>query len=141
MDFPLDEFRELYEQFSAISDTKVLFAADNARCLLPDSSGCHGCLKSLWLLMVAHMLQIGINEANGQGAAGAVVSATIDKASVSFAQAPVRDQRDQWLGLTPFGRQFQVMLDKCMAGAGFSVGGKPEMSAFRGVGSLFTRGR
>ena len=140
MEFPLARFRILYPQFNGVQDDVVLALADSAKCYL---AGCEGhCLEQLWMLMVAHMLQLRQNQDSGTAQPGAVVSASIDKVSVSFAAPPSGTSMDHWLGLTPYGLEYMALAARCTArGASpFYVGGMPERAAFRSVGGRFPRG-
>lgn len=137
--FPLADFRLLYPQFAAVSDDAVVANAQMALCYISDH-GCD-CGDQSWLLMVAHMLTLSQAAQTG-GATNPVASATIDKVSVSFVQAPTGTSSFKyWLSSTPFGMQLLAMLARCAAG-GLYVGGSRERAAFRIVGGRFpNRGR
>lgn len=136
-DFPLDKFRILYPTFAKVAADVVLAVADQALCFMSER-GCE-CNDQLWMLMVAHLLQLREAAAGGNAGTGAVVSASIDKVSVSFAQPPASGSWGHWLGMTPWGAQFAALMARCSAG-GFFVGGLPERAAFRSVGGVFPRG-
>lgn len=138
--FDLSAFRTAYPVFDSVPDATVQAAATSALCLI-GQDGCD-CDVSMWQLMVAHMLYIQGQVATGNGNAGAVTSATIDKVSVAFAAPPFGTSAYKfWLFKSPYGGQLLAMLDRCSKG-GVYVGGLPERSAFRSVGGVFPgRGR
>ena len=138
--FDLSAFRTAYPVFDSVPDATVQAAATSALCLI-GQDGCD-CDVQQWQLMVAHMLYIQGQVATGNGNAGAVTSATIDKVSVAFAAPPFGTSAYKfWLFKSPYGGQLLAMLDRCSKG-GVYVGGLPERSAFRSVGGVFPgRGR
>lgn len=135
MIFPLADFRLLYPQFAGFSDELVSLLSEQAVCYFSTSCGTD-CVNQLWMLAVAHMLQLRQNEMDGNTASGAVTSATIDKVSVSFAQAPSGTSSQHWFNLTPFGQQFLVQNKRCNGGVRF-IGGSRERQAFRKTGGRF----
>ena len=138
--FDLSAFRTAYPVFDSVPDATVQAAATSALCLI-GQDGCD-CDVQMWQLMVAHLLYIQGQVATGNGNAGAVTSATIDKVSVAFAAPPFGTSAYKfWLFKSPYGGQLLAMLDRCSKG-GVYVGGLPERSAFRSVGGVFPgRGR
>lgn len=138
--FDLSAFRTAYPVFDSVPDATAQAAATSALCLI-GQDGCD-CDVQQWQLMVAHLLYIQGQVATGNGNAGAVTSATIDKVSVSFAAPPFGTSAYKfWLFKSPYGGQLLAMLDRCSKG-GVYVGGLPERSAFRSVGGVFPgRGR
>ena len=138
--FDLSAFRTAYPVFDSVPDATVDAAATSALCLI-GQDGCD-CDVQMWQLMVAHLLYIQGQVATGNGNAGAVTSATIDKVSVSFAAPPFGTSAyNFWLFKSPYGGQLLALLDRCSKG-GVYVGGLPERSAFRSVGGVFPgRGR
>lgn len=138
--FDLSAFRTAYPVFDSVPDATVQAAATSALCLI-GQDGCE-CDAQQWQLMVAHLLYIQGQVATGNGGAGAVTSATIDKVSVAFAAPPFGTSAYKfWLFKSPYGGQLLAMLDRCSKG-GVYVGGLPERSAFRSVGGVFPgRGR
>ena len=138
--FDLSAFRTAYPVFDSVPDATVQAAATSALCLI-GQDGCD-CDVQMWQLMVAHLLYIQGQVATGNGGAGAVTSATIDKVSVAFAAPPFGTSAYKfWLFKSPYGGQVLAMLDRCSKG-GVYVGGLPERSAFRSVGGVFPgRGR
>lgn len=138
--FDLSAFRTAYPVFDSVPDATVQAAATSALCLI-GQDGCD-CDVQMWQLMVAHLLYIQGQVATGNGNAGAVTSATIDKVSVSFAAPPFGTSAYKfWLFKSPYGGQLLALLDRCSKG-GVYVGGLPERSAFRSVGGVFPgRGR
>lgn len=138
--FDLSAFRTAYPVFDSVPDATVQAAATSALCLI-GQDGCD-CDVPQWQLMVAHLLYIQGQVATGNGGAGAVTSATIDKVSVAFAAPPFGTSAYKfWLFKSPYGGQLLAMLERCSKG-GVYVGGLPERSAFRSVGGVFPgRGR
>lgn len=134
MTFDLSVFRSLYPQFSTVSDAAVMAASGQADCYI-DSTYADDCAI---YLMVAHLLQLSANAATGKPG-GQITTATIDKVSVTVAQAPGTTSYAYWLNSTPYGQQLAALLARCAAG-GTHVGGLPERAAFRSVGGLFPRG-
>ena len=133
--FDLSAFRTAYPVFDSVPDATVQAAATSALCLI-GQDGCD-CDVQMWQLMVAHLLYIQGQVATGNGNAGAVTSATIDKVSVAFAAPPFGTSAYKfWLFKSPYGGQLLAMLDRCSKG-GVYVGGLPERSAFRSVGGVF----
>ena len=133
MAFELSVFRELYPQFEAVSDAAVTAVAEQANCYI-DSTCADDCAI---YLMVAHLLQLAANIAAGTPS-GQITSASIDKVSVTVAQAPGTDSYRYWLNGTPYGQQLLALLARCSSG-GMYVGGLPERAAFRSVGGVFPR--
>lgn len=138
--FPLARFRILYPMFDGVESEVVLAVAEAAICYMGRCGG--DCEDQLWMLLVAHMLQLRADQDAGNGKPGAVVSASINNVSVSFATPPAGSAADHWFGLTPFGQQYLALAARCAAtiGAGFYVGSMPERAAFRSVGGRFPRG-
>ena len=134
MTFDLPTFRSLYPAFAGVSDAAVTVAAGQAACYI-DSTCADDCAI---YLMVAHLLQLAANAATGKPG-GQITTATIDKVSVTVAQAPGTTSYTYWLNSTPYGQQLAALLARCAAG-GTHVGGLPERAAFRSVGGLFPRG-
>ena len=132
--FNLPTFRSLYPAFAGVSDAAVTVAAGQAACYI-DSTCADDCAI---YLMVAHLLQLAANAAAGKPG-GQITTATIDKVSVTVAQAPVTDSYRYWLNGTPYGQQLLALLARCAVGGAY-VGGLPERAAFRSVGGVFPRG-
>ncbi|CDL85474.1 conserved hypothetical protein [Xenorhabdus szentirmaii DSM 16338] len=100
-------------------------------------SPCRGvCTDELWMLVVAHMLQLRALIAQGESPTGVVTAATIGSVNVSFTAPPVGSNTSHWFNLTPFGQQYLALLNRC-GRAPLYVGGSGERSAFRGVGGRF----
>lgn len=136
MEFPLAKFRILYPQFSAVDDDVVLVIAEQAECFI-SLYGC-ACSGQLWMLMVAHMLQLRANAESGNATPGAIASASIDKVSVSFSAPSSSSSWNHWLNLTSFGQQFLALDNRCNVGGGYA-GNFPERPAFRNAGGRFPR--
>lgn len=136
-EFPLAKFRILYPSFETVSNEVVLAIAEQALCFV----GMYGCACSdqLWMLMVAHLLQLRFDGEDGGVAPGAISSATIDRVSVSFAAPTSSSAWAQWLNLSPFGQQFLALSGRCNSGPRY-VGRFAERSAFRNAGGRFPNG-
>lgn len=134
MNFDLTSWRLLFPQFNGVPDAVVLTHADQSACYI-DSTCADDCAI---YLMVAHLLQLAANAAAGTPG-GQITTATIDKVSVTVAQAPGTDSYRYWLNSTPYGQQLLALLARCAVG-GTYVGGLPERAAFRSVGGIFPRG-
>lgn len=135
MAFDLAAFRILYPQFALVPDETVNAQAVQAECFLSGMACADACALNL---MVAHLLQLSANGAAGTPG-GQITSASIDKVSVTVAQAPgSTNSYMYWLNSTPFGQQLAALLARCASG-GTHVGGLPERAAFRSVGGMFPR--
>lgn len=134
MTFSLQTFRALCPQFSSVADATVQAQAVQAECYIADLQCGDACALNL---MVAHLLQLSANAAAGTPG-GQITSASIDKVSVTVAQAPGTTSYTYWLNSTPYGQQLAALLARCAAG-GTHVGGLPERAAFRNVGGIFPR--
>ncbi|WP_340610874.1 DUF4054 domain-containing protein [Xenorhabdus bharatensis] len=135
--FPLKAFRVLYPQFDAQPDEELEIIAQSARHYF---SPCRGvCTDELWILVVAHMLQLRQLMAQGESPTSVVTAATIGSVNVSFTAPPVGSNTSHWFNLTPFGQQYLALLNRC-GRAPMYVGGRGERSAFRGVGGRFPHG-
>ena len=138
-DFPLSTFRILYPQFETVSDEIVLAVAEQAECFV-SLSGCR-CTSQLWMLMLAHLLQLRFDSEDGGVSPGAVTSASIDRVSVGFSAPTSTTAWGHWLNLSPYGQQYQALYNRCNSGGRY-VGQFPERAAFRSVGGRFSgRGR
>jgi len=136
MAFDLAVFRLRYPELSGVTDDVVLAAADQAPCYL-DLDCIDDCAV---YLLTAHIVQLGQNAIKNIPA-GQITSASIDKVSVTVAQAPSTNSFSYWLASTRYGQQLSALLSRAMTGVR-SVGSMPERSAFRSVGGLFpNRGR
>lgn len=134
--FPLQSFRVLRPQFSGVPDDDIYILALSA---LNYFSSCRGvCTNELWMLVVAHMLDLNQQIAEGAAPTGVVTSVTMDKISVSFSAPPAGSDWSHWFKMTTYGQQFLALIKRCSVPQYF--GGAGERSAFRGVGGRFTRG-
>lgn len=134
MDFPLAKFRILYPQFETVTDEVVEVIAEQALCYI--GLGDCACNDQLWMLMVAHLLQLRFNAEDGAVAPGAVTSASIDRVSIGFSAPTSSSSWGHWLNLTPFGQQFLALYNRCNTGARYA-GAYPERAGFRNVGGVF----
>lgn len=136
MEFALDKFRKLYDMFDDIDDETVLLIADSALLHLSKCAQKIGDLA--WFLMVAHMLQMRkMSEENPAG--NAIASATIDKVSVSYSVNQSGNSSNDWLNLSPYGKELLALIAKHCGGVRY-IGGYPERSGFRIVKGRFPRG-
>lgn len=135
-EFPLAKFRVLYPQFETVDDETVLAWAEQAWCFMP--AGCASCRESLWMLLVAHLLQLAWDGEDGGVSPGAITGASIGSVSVSFSAPTSGSAWSHWLNLTPFGQQFLALFRRCNSGGRYA-GPFPERAAFRNVGGRFPR--
>lgn len=132
--FPTAQFKIIFPQFKDVDDDIIEAVAQWAQCYV-DEYGCV-CTLQLWMLMVAHLLTLRLLAEEGDGAAtGAVVSASIDKVSVSYQAPASKDAWTDWLNLTSFGQEFLALMKRCAVG-GIFVGGSGERDAFTGAYGL-----
>lgn len=82
----------------------------------------NNCRKLAIELMVAHLQTLQDRITSGQNATGQIGSTSIDSVSVSIIAPPNKDQFDYWLGLTPYGQRY-LMLLLAHAPAGLYFGG------------------
>lgn len=97
------------------------------------------CLALALNLMTAHLLFLADVVASGKAPGstpGLVVGATIDMITVTLQAPPAASQWQWWLNLSPYGQRLLALLQVKGSG-GFYIGGRPERSAFRGVGGVF----
>jgi hypothetical protein len=136
-EFPFDKFMLLYPDFGTFSEELILAVADAALCFV---NNCRGvCIDQLWMLLVAHMLQLRLDHESSPAPYGQrVSSASIDKVSVSFTGPPAGDSSSWWFGLTPWGQQYILLNKRCAMP--FYISSLPERSAFRSVGGIFPNG-
>lgn len=80
-------------------------------------------------LMEAHLLVLNDRIVAGDTTLQ-VTSSTEDKVSVTVATLPERSFLQAWLNLTGYGQQLRGLL-KIKSAGGWSVGGFPELAAFR----------
>lgn len=134
--FPMAKFRILYPQFETVGDDVVAAVAEQASCYVSNCGS--ACDDQLFMLMVAHLLQLRFDAEDGAATAGAVTSASISSVSVSVAPPPSSNAWSHWLNLTPFGQQYVALSSRCHSG-GVYVGPYAERSAFRNAGGRFPR--
>jgi len=89
-------------------------------------------------LMTAHLCQINVMLAAGgtTPTIGVMVSATVDKVTVSNMPPPASNGWKYWLATTPYGLQLWALLQRASAG-GLYIGGSSERRAFRKAGGIF----
>jgi len=134
----LSSFRSRFPEFSSDADAVIERYWDMAICYISDQdygflSG--DCRELAIQQMTAHLLKMAAAIDSGD-TTGLVVSATIDKVSVSLQPPPGATQWRWWLSLTVYGQQLLGLLQAKSAG-GFFVGGMPENSSFRKVYGRF----
>lgn len=84
-------------------------------------------------LMTAHLTALSVIIAGGQ-VPGLMQASAIDKVNVTLTPPVFKNQWQWWLSLTPYGQQLFALL-QVISASGFYVGGSPQRSAFRGIGS------
>lgn len=137
----LPKFRELFPQFSGVSEARVQLMWDTAATIVSPWDSCllHGDrLQTALTWLTAHLITLngdGTGESGGSGG-GVVTGSVIDKVQVQFAAPPTRNGWQFWLAQTPEGLTLWAMFRAWSAG-GFYVGGRPERLAFRKVGGFF----
>lgn len=142
--FDVTTFRLLYPAFADVTkfpDAYLSAQWTAATVFLRKYDGCLLSGETLQLalnLMTAHLTQINVMLANAgvSPTSGVLVSATIDKVTVTNMPPPATNGWKYWLATTPYGLQLWALLHKASAG-GLYVGGLPERAAFRKVGGLF----
>lgn len=123
----LTVFRELFPEFSTISDTTLMAVADGNGNYIDSPCTDNQLAQGL---MTAHQLKMAEDT---EGGARVINAATIDGVQVQL-QAPIA--QDNWtlfLSSTSYGIRLLGILDSCASG-GMYVGGWPERSAFRHLG-------
>ena len=96
-------------------------------------------LQSALNLLTAHLLQLAtatVAGGTGPSVTGPVVSATVDKVSVTVAAPVAKSAWQYWLASTPYGQELAALLSLVSAG-GLYVGGLPERRGFRKIGGVF----
>lgn len=137
----LATFRLQYPAFASATDEYLTAQWAAATVYLGKYDGCLWGGDQLQLglnLMTAHLCQINVILTKGGATptVGVLVSATVDKVTVTNMPPPVKSGWQYWLSSTPYGLQLWALL-KRMAGAGLYIGGLPERAAFRKVGGVF----
>lgn len=89
---------------------------------------CQGATPEALQLMTAHILQLGLNAAAGE-TSGIMLSATIDKITVTMQEVPLKNTWQYWLATTPYGLMLLALLQAKSAG-GFYVPGGPGRLGF-----------
>jgi len=108
--FDIAKFKKNFSQFNHIDDDIILDNVEVAKCYIDQSSKCYNQLLNL---VVAHMLYLKEQQANGNNNTSSIASATIDKVSISY-QAPVSNSStSQWFNLSPYGLEFLVLNKRC----------------------------
>lgn len=86
-------------------------------------------------LMTAHLAK-SFTMINSGTVPGVINSATEGSVSVSMTPPPAKNMWQWWLATTPYGIQLMALLQSLTVG-GFTIGGAPELAAFRRVGGVF----
>lgn len=139
--FDTDKFRTLFPQFANVllyPDASLEAWWTMANCAMqepPCLCLTDDCGSLMLYLMTAHIAAL-LTRAATSAAVGNITSASIDKVTVSFSTPPYKTGWQAWLASTPYGTQLWAMLSAFGAG-GFSVNGRREASAFRGVAGRF----
>ncbi len=139
--FDVTEFRADYPEFASsvtYPDDLLQSYWDMATCYVSDAnygSLADDCRQQAIDLMTAHLLKIA-QLASANQVATQIQNATIDKITDGFTPPPLPNQWQWWLGTTVYGQQLLALLQAKAVG-GFSVGGWPELSAFRKAWGVF----
>lgn len=138
MTFDVAGFRAAFTQFlspSDYSDSTIQGWADLASNSAM-SNWFAGTSLTEQRLLVAHIGSMMSQAASGDGAGGAVTSASEGSVSVSFTPPPAKSALEYWLSSTPYGIQLWSLL-RIASATGNIVGGLPERRAFRKVGGVW----
>lgn len=143
-EFDIPVFRQLYPAFAnPVTFTDVYLTAQwtAATVYLGEYDGClwGGAQLQLGLnLLTAHLVQSNLLIAQGgkTPTIGVLVSATVDKVTVSNMPPPATNGWKYWLATTPYGLQLWALLQRVSAG-GVYIGGSPERAGFRKIGGRF----
>jgi hypothetical protein len=130
----VEEFRVVFPEFSDVQkySNEVIAAQINAACVyIPLTETC--ALKgdkrkrAIYLLSAVLLVQAAnMQSKNGQGAAGAVVSASIGSVSTTFSVPQKINEFTYWLySFAPYGTEL-AMLMKSLGAGGIYVGGSYE---------------
>lgn len=141
--FDPDYFRELFPAFANVTtfpDSMLEMNWDTAGCIITNDNNSSWrfkgtCRERGLYLLTAHLVALSVIITGGQ-LPGVVLSATIDKITVTLMPPVVTSQFQQWLSITPYGQQLRALLQVSSVG-GFYFGGLPELSSFRKVGGVF----
>ncbi|MEQ5136687.1 MULTISPECIES: DUF4054 domain-containing protein [Providencia] len=109
--FPIDQFRILRPQFNALLKDDVLIIAESALHYFPPSSD--ACFNELWMLVVAHMLDLNQRITEGMAPTGVITNVTMDKVSISFTSPPSGSDWSYWFKMTTYGQQFLALFLRC----------------------------
>lgn len=124
----VEDFRQDFPEFSdenVYADETLQGFINQAQCYIHNVN--YGvlqgnCRKLAMELMVAHLQTLQTRMLSGGNATGQVGSTSIDSVSVSLIAPPNKTQFDYWLGLTPYGQRY-LMLLMAHAPAGLYFGG------------------
>jgi len=138
----LSSFRSSFTAFAnsaTYPDVMINAYYANAGAYISQNDACGGLngatLDFALQLLTAHLLQSFSMISAGQ--TNVLVSATsIDQVSVTLTPPPAKTGWEWWLATTPYGLQLWALLNVQSTG-GWSVGGRPEVCAFRKVGGSF----
>jgi hypothetical protein len=140
IEFDVAEFRLSFPEFANVlvyPDAMLQRYWNQATCYISDMN-CgwlkDACRRLALDLMLAHLLNIFLLIQSGQTSI-LIKGSTIDKITVNLEMPPLNNGWQWWLMTTPYGQQLWALLQAR------SVGGLPELSAFRRVGGGFTSGR
>lgn len=124
----LDEFRADFPEFadeSVYPNSALANLLKQAMCYIHNVN--YGvlqgeCRKLGIELMLAHLQTLKNKIASGENSTNQIGSTSIDSVSVSLVAPPNKSQFEYWLGLTPYGQQYLMLLD-AHAPAGLYFGG------------------
>ena len=140
----LAAFRQLFPEFTALSDTVITMYWTMAVVELGAEDGVILSGDKLQLalnLLTAHItklyqMQQSSAMTGGASLSGPITAASEGSVSATVAAPPIKSAWSHWLSMTPYGMQLRGLLNIAAAG-GLLIGGLPERSAFRKVGGVY----
>lgn len=124
----IEKFRLIFPQFNLISDEQLKVKNEIALMHIP--SVCSDCAHYyLVFLMIAHLLTLDTLDNTDY-----IASASIADVSVTKATLKNNDNKNLWLNLTKYGKEYLILEAKCLAvaKAGIMSKGRKETEPFRG---------
>lgn len=124
----IEEFRKDFPEFAdenVYSDASLQNFLTQSMCYIHNvnyGTLQNNCRKLGIELMTAHLQTLQDRIASGQNTTSQIGGTSIDSVSVSLIAPPNKSQFDYWLGLTPYGQRY-LMLLQAHAPAGLYFGG------------------
>jgi len=133
MDLDIASFRAAFPAFADVAlypDAMLNGKMVVAKCYIEDNqlTFSDDCRQYVYQLMVAHLLAIAAQVAQGQPGR-LVTSATEGPVNVSFAEPPNRSNFSFWLATTPYGNEISALLS--INSIGDYYGGTNALQAYR----------